>query len=736
MTFTLLVIFLVSTNAPILDTADVETPSIRIGLALSGGAALGLAHIGVLKVLEREGIDVCCVSGNSMGSLVGGLYSAGYSAAELESIAVHADFRRLFSSSIPFGAQYLPERQRSQRYILNLSHSNFIPALAGGLISLQNVEFLLMRLLSPTEYDTYYEFDSLPIPYRAIAVNLTSGEIVVLKNGRLEQAIRASIAIPGVFAPETIDSLVLVDGGVQRLLPVEPLLEFEPDIIIASITKKTNETETGIELIDVVSRTMNLINLGDLRAQTALADIVIEPNVDRFMASDFSRAADLITVGVTAAEKMIPQIKELIKERHPFKPTREKVARSMPIIASISFEGHEITRPSVLSKIIKTEQNTRLDFQRIIDDMVNLYNTGLFLNVNYRLESASDTVVDLIFELKEQDYGFYNLGLRYDNADNILMGLAVGQGNLWGSGASIRAVVNIGNPREVRLGLTGTRLFAFPFGYRIDLFRGAIDRAFYDSGEWQGDYITTYYGTIAEVGYILGRNAFFNLGIAVNNFNYQFPPEIPVFDTLPDQDWVIGPTFNLEFNSFDNLQLPTKGSALSISILFSNKTMRSSDEFLRVNFSTDHYLRISSRLLIHPGMDLGFSSGDMSWSHYFFSEPQSVIGTKKEEYTTPQIATARLSFDFRAFNFLGQDDYPFYIQALSSITTFSSLADLGESDDIASHLYWGIGAGARANTPIGPFQLVVGIGEHGRFDSEDVELNYHISIGREFRYTR
>ncbi len=730
----ILVVFLVSSSINTQDTLD--TPSIRIGLALSGGAALGIAHIGVLKVLEREGIDVCYVSGNSMGSLVGGLYSAGYNAAELESIAVHADFRRLFSSSIPFGAQYLPERQRSQRYILNLSHNNFIPALAGGLVSLQNVEFLLMRLLSRIEYDTYYDFDSLPIPYRAIAVDLTSGEIVVLKNGRLEQAIRASIAIPGVFAPETIDSMVLVDGGVQRLLPAEPLLEFEPDIIIASITKKKNEMETGIELIDVVSRTMNLINLGDLRAQTALADIIIEPDVDRFNASDFSRAADLITVGVTAAEKMIPQIKELVGDRHPFKPAKEAVERSMPLIESIRFEGQETTRPSILSRAITSKKYMRLDFQRIIDDMVNLYNTGLFLNVNYRLESASDTTVNLIFELEEQDYGFYNLGLRYDNADNLLMGLAVGQGNLWGSGASVRAVVNIGNPREVRLGLTGTRLFAFPFGYRIDLFRGAIDRAFYDSGAWQGDYKTAYYGTVAEVGYILGRNAFFNLGIAVKNFKYTFPPEIPAFDTLPDQDWVIGPTFNIEFNSFNNLQLPSSGSALSANMLFASKTMRSSDEFLRIHVSTDHYLRLSSRLLIHPGMDLGFSSGEMSWSHYFFSEPQNVIGFKKEEHTTPQIAAARLSIDFRAFNLLGQETYPFYVQLLSSITTFANFTDLIESDDVIEQIYWGIGVGARANTPIGPFQLVIGIGEHGRFSADDLDLNYHISIGREFRYTK
>jgi NTE family protein len=731
----LIVASLLFSTTPVPDPVDVETPSIRIGLALSGGAALGLAHIGVLKVLEREGIEVCCIAGNSMGSLVGGLYAAGYRAAELESIAVHADFRMLFSSSIPFGAQYLPERQRSQRYVLSLTHRNFIPALSGGLVSLQNVEFLLMRLLSDIEYNTYYEFDSLPIPYRAIAVDLISGELIVLKNVRVEQAIRASIAIPGVFAPERIDSLELVDGGVQRFLPVEPLIEFEPDLIIASITRTDGEQETGIELIDVISRTMNLINLDDFRKQTALAHVVVRPDVNPFLASDFSRARELIAAGEKAAENMLPLIKEKIANRKPVAPGKKVAARSMPIIASIWYEGLATTRPSVLSSVVRSRPGTRLNFGRLIDDMVHLYNTGLFLNVNYRLEPLNDSAVNMVFELQEQDYGFYNLGIKYDNADNLLLGLAVGQGNLWGSGASVRTLINVGNPREIRLGLTGTRIFRFPFGYRLDLFRGAIDRVYYESGDWQADYKTDYYGSVAEVGYILGRDAFFNLGFDIRNIQYRLP-ELPVFDTIPEQEWVIGPTFNLEFNNFDDLQLPTKGTAMCLSMLYSSKALNADHEFLRLDFSLDNYLPISSRLILHPGIDLGISFGEITWSHYFFTDPRRLIGFEKEEHTTQQLALLRLGFDYKLFHLLGQENYPFYLQLVSSVATFTKLADLTNSPDFTSQLYWGVGIGARADTPIGPFHLILGAGDHGRFNSEDVELNYHISIGREFRYTK
>ena len=731
----LLIFILTSSTVPAYSTADAEAPEIRIGLALSGGAALGLAHIGVLKVLEREGIDVCCITGNSMGSLVGGLYAAGYTAAELESIAVHTDFRHLFSLSIPFGAQYLPERQRNQRYILSLTHKNFIPALGGGLISLQNVEFLLMRLLSDIEYDTYYDFDSLPVPYRAVAVDLASGELIVIRNGRLEQAVRASIAIPGVFSPETIDTLELIDGGVQRLLPVEPLLEFEPELIIASLTRIRNERQTGIELIDVISRTMNLINLGDLREQITLADVLIRPDVDPFMASDFSRARELIMAGEKAAEKMLPQIKAQIGNRTPMATRRRVETRTKPVVASIRFEGLETTRTSVISPLVKTKVGDRLDFEQIIKDMVDLYNTGLLLNVTYRIEDLNDTVIDLVFELNEHDYGFYNLGIKYDNADNLILGIAVGQGNLWGSGAGVRAVLNVGNPREIRLGLTGTRIFRFPFGYRVDLFRGSIERAYYESGEWQTDYKNDYYGGVAEIGYILGHNAFFNLGFDVQYYQYRLP-ELPVFDTLPEQEWVLGPTFNLEFNNFNDLAMPTRGSSMRLRMMYSSQALNAYNEFLRIEWALEHYAYISSRFLIHPAAHLGLSLGTLSWSQYFFTQPETMVGFEKEERSSPQIATLSLGVEYKLFDLLGQQDYPLYIQVFSDISTFTSLADLRDAEDMASELYWGIGWGARANTPIGPFRFILGVGDQGRLKFDDLDLKYHISIGREFRYTR
>ena len=136
-----------------------ESPPAKIGLVLSAGSAFGLAHIGVLKVLERENIPISFISANSMGSVIGGLYAAGYSPSEIESLAVNLDWMNLLSTGTSFGSKFLPERQQSHKYIFKLAHKNFFPIVPNEIISLQKVELVLIELFSEREYDAYYNFD-------------------------------------------------------------------------------------------------------------------------------------------------------------------------------------------------------------------------------------------------------------------------------------------------------------------------------------------------------------------------------------------------------------------------------------------------------------------------------------------------------------------------------------------------------------------------------------------------
>lgn len=714
----------------------VERP-VRIGLALSGGAALGFAHIGILKVLEREGIPVVAISGNSMGSMVGGVYAAGYSAAEIESLALNADWNLLFSSGVPFGARYLPERQQAQRYVVRLRHNNLFPSLPSGLVPLQNVEFLLMRLLSEVEYNTGYDFDSLPIPYRAVAVDLVSGQKKVLGRGRLEQAIRASIAIPGVFAPEKLGDMELVDGGVQQYLPVDPLdsMGLDLDLKIAVLTMKHNP-ETGVSLIDIASRSMDLVSPDDLRRQKKLADIVIEPNVDPFTHSDFGRAEGLIAAGESAAVAALPRIRELIGARRPARHRRSVGLRPLLVARSVRLDGLRVTREGTVRKEVLTRPGQYLQFSRLIDDLVRLFHTGLFEDVNYRLENTRNDSVDVVIEVQERAYGFYSLGIRYDNDDDVVLGLEVGQGNLGGSGASVRVALDLGNPNEVRFGLTGTNLFRLPFGYRLDGFWGAVDRSFYDADTSRDIYEVDYRGGVAEAGYIAGRDAFFRFGLNGYQASYRVPDGFPKDSVHAERaEWVVGPSFRLEVNNYRDIDFPTSGIASRLEARSSFTALKSRHQFLRLEYSTERVVPVVSWLLLRPALDLGLSLGELAWAEQFRTGGAGLVGFEPDEFTSAQRAVLRLGADVRLFRLFGQESYPVYMQVMGNIGTFEPWSDLVSSSDRSSLLHWGVGTGARTNTPIGPVQLTLGIGDLGRGPRRGAKLAFYFSVGREFRYT-
>ena len=175
---------------------------------------------------------------------------------------------------------------------------------------------------------------------------------------------------------------------------------------------------------------------------------------------------------------------------------------------------------------------------------------------------------------------------------------------------------------------------------------------------------------------------------------------------------------------------------MHLRIMYSSQALNARNEFLKIECALEHYAHISSRFLIHPAARVGLSLGTLSWAQYFHTQPGIMVGFEKEERSSPQIATLSLGVEYKLLDLLGQQDYPLYLQFFSDISTFKNLGDLLDSEDVMSELYWGMGLGARANTPIGPFQFILGVGDHGRLRFDDLELKYHISIGREFRYTR
>ncbi len=702
---------------------------VRIGLALSGGAALGLAHIGVLKVLEREGLDFVGISGNSMGSLVGGVYAAGYSAAQIESIALSVDWNRLFSSQPAYGAQYLQEKQQAERYVLRLRHNRFLPYLPGGLIPLQNVELLLNRLLAEVEFNTGYDFDRLPVPYRAVAVDIRAGRKVVLRSGRLEQAIRASIAIPGVFSPEVIQGRELVDGGVLDYLPVTALEDFQPDFVIAVLTMRRQESPDQ-SLLDIASRSIDLMSIANVEQARERADVVIEPDVSRFLHSDFARARELIAAGESAAMRALPVIREKLRGRVPVRSRNRIESRPLPVVRRVVFEGLKRTRRSLLLPYLRTREGSRLNFGLLLGDVERLFNTGLFEDVNFRLAVTAESA-DVIFEVNERPFGFYAFGVRYDNYDNVVVGAEVGEENILGFGATVRAGGVVGNPNEFRLGVTGTRIFQLPFGYRIDGYISSLSRSLWEQGRFGSSYFVRVRGLVAEAGYSTGRNGFFNFGARMERIGY----EGMAVETLAG-GWLAGVRANLEFNTFDRLELPGRGLGYRLNAFYSSPKVLSRFEFLRVEFSGEQVVPLLNRWALRWWTDIGLVLGRLPFSEQFLSGGERFAGFAPEEFVSEQRLIAGSALRWRVLNLLSRDDYPVYLEAGVNVGTFTRPDSLVLSDNIVEQLHWGAGFGVMTNTPAGPLKLIIGLGNFFKRTPHPGGVRIYLSLGREFRYRR
>ncbi len=266
---TFLAIFLLS----LLGAATAQTDSIpagprpKLGLALSGGGAKGLAHIGVLEVLEQNGIYADMISGTSMGSVVGGLYSIGYSPEQLVDVALSVDWSDYFNDAYPRAYQPIEERGRAARYQLSFNIQKGKLTLPQGLLQGRKIQALLASLTAPVH--DIDKFDKFPKPFAAVATNIETGEAYVFHTGDLRRAIRASMAIPSVFSPVEVDGNLLVDGLVVRNLPVSDAFDLGADVVVGVDVGSPLAKKDELELAALHRRANGFLRRGHLHQGTA-----------------------------------------------------------------------------------------------------------------------------------------------------------------------------------------------------------------------------------------------------------------------------------------------------------------------------------------------------------------------------------------------------------------------------------------------------------------------------------
>ncbi|QIE60084.1 patatin [Rasiella rasia] len=395
---------------------DIIKDNPKVGVVLSGGGAKGLAHIGALKKIEEAGVRIDYIGGTSMGAIIGGLYAAGYSANQLDSIFRTVDFDRLIQDDIPRSAKTFYEKNETDRYAITLPFEGFQLRLPSGISKGQNVYNLFSELTG--HVSDVDDFSKLPIPFFCVATDIETGKAVVLENGYLPQAISASGALPSVFSPVMIGDKVLVDGGVINNYPVDEVRSKGMDIIIGIDVQDSLRTrknlKSGLEVLVQINNFRTIENMKEKRTKT---DVYIHPKIDKFTVVSFNQGETIIEAGYNETVRFSEQLFTIASRQTPIAKKEVLFNQETALfINSVVIEGNEnYSRSYILGKL-KLKVPDVITYERFNEGVNNLSATRNFQDINYRFVEEEDGSYTAVFKLRESDTKtLLRLGAHYDD---------------------------------------------------------------------------------------------------------------------------------------------------------------------------------------------------------------------------------------------------------------------------------------------------------------------------------
>lgn len=401
-------------------TGSTGTEPPRICLALGGGGARGAAHVGVLEALQQLHIPVDCIAGTSMGAIVGGLYASGYTTQALQKTLEAPSMQASMAGRQPRSLLYYPDKQYQLKYLLKVEfgYANgrfFFPQ---GIVAGNDPGRILNVLTLATQPNT--DFSKLPIPFRAVATDIRTGKKVVLDHGSLAQAMRASMSVPGVYAPVPVDGHLLVDGGLVDNLPVDVARQMGANIVIAvNVSTPLSKPDSLNNVVGVSLQVIVLMgNQNVTRSIASLGpkDVLIQPDLDGISAVDFNRAKDAIRIGREAALKVLAPLHDLQLSPQAYAEYQQQhryVPQTLNTVDFIEIRGNQHIPTAMIRANLVTKVGDRWNFRQIDRDLEQIYYLDYFRQVTATIGHEGDRT-GLIITVTEKPWqpNYLYFGLR------------------------------------------------------------------------------------------------------------------------------------------------------------------------------------------------------------------------------------------------------------------------------------------------------------------------------------
>lgn len=711
----------------------IRPPRPKVGIVLGGGGAKGAAHIGVLKYIEEIGLPVDYVVGTSMGSIIGGLYALGYTPDELQNLISNLDWSKYMSNNvartdissadkrrrstylftIPFNSgellTKLRNRQIEDNYLdeTRATPTSFIASLPSSFISGADLLNLFNSLC--IGYQSPIDFNELPIPFACIATNITTGEAVVLRKGKFPEAIRASMAIPGVFSPVTIDGQLLVDGGLVNNFPTDICREMGADIIIGIEVASGMITDPKRlqSLPQLASQIKNIMVKGNTVENRKLCNLYIHPEVDDFNMLSFSPAAidTIVKRGYNHAATFREQLLTIKKELSKYDAGGKILqAPKAQLISGDSLQLESIVMNNVNDKEFKwlfRKSQLKLDQPIPKSDLeraINIFKgAGIFSSIQYWLTPSQpfttplgDNKYTLHFKFLRSEPHSFSVGLNYNSEESAALIVNLGLGQNKFSGWKYNLTGRLGLNTKINNTLTWAGLSLANFNLSYD-----FQRARYNSVHSKQSESLTF--SRNRIRFFISE---FHLRNILTHVGFEA-------DWISNTNSTWGPYAKLSFDNMDHANFATKG--LEAHFEFHERFSKAAPTpFADITLGLKYYIpagrftfipQLYSRNLFGKQVEFAYCNlvgGEIMGRYHDYQLP--FVGINHTTQTKMQTSIVRLDLRYRLYKKHYLTATGNYMRSAANLGTLISLDDEGIGN-------WGCGLKYSYNSPIGPISF-------------------------------
>ncbi len=720
LTFVLLMVF--STVSSMAQSSEEKR---EIGLVLSGGGALGLAHVGVLEYIEELNVPIDRIGGTSMGGIVSGLYALGYDAEALKEVALNSDWDYLLSNEFDRTKAPLTAKNYQERYLLSLARSKNQIGFTSAFIDGINIYQLLQSLTFPVPIDK--DFETLPIPFYCVAVDLERGREVIQDKGYLPDALLSTMTIPAVFNPVEKDSFLLVDGGVLNNFPVKEIRRRGADVVVGVrlITAKEEQEYSGP--FEVLGRTYEIVTEEARKAYEGDCDICIDVPLQDYSVADFNKADSLVAIGRRAAQQYREELLALKASAGSAprpRPIQLTDLREMQLtLKRIDIYGNEHVPDRYIRNTLKLKKGQTYLLSEIQKGIERLQAGQQFKGIQYNFlrEGSEGTIMQI--EVAEKNRATFNIGANY-NSDFGLSLLLHPQFRNWrGFGNVVDMELRISRNPYLRFHIMSNSNGIFsPFGSFLiqgeDYFNYNTDTDFSDE---QNNLVE------AKLGMQWNPAISFAMGAGLEWQYYGFTDKAQqlIFDDLSNQ--IYNYFLYARADLLDKVHFPSKGIKVDITAKritddLSQYQGGKAVDWLFANY--EQYLPFSSNFIFSLSGQFGYGSGLVDRQYLFY---QGGLFNHLRQNIVNQAGMPLMRNSGRnVFAFQSKLRWDFAdLHHLTLGYTQSSLSR--EVEDLLSGSFeQGIYLGYGYNTIVGPIKLMAGV----PVDALDFQL--YLSAGFQF----